>query len=296
MSGTSGMSGMNRPADETQPRRGAREGSEDPRVARLAALQVALESRGARAFDPAPFIEAIRAALFPQFRGGRPLASEHLRLVHARADEMGAVVGDDERGERAAWRDALVDDLPEIARRLYDDARFILSHDPAARSLDEVIVAYPGFAAITVHRLAHHLQRRQVPLLPRVLAEHAHAATGIDIHPGATIGDPFCIDHGTGIVVGETAHIGARVVMYQGVTLGAASVSKSAADRKRHPTIEDDVVIYAGATVLGGRTVIGRGSIIGGNVWVTRSVPPGSYVVRKSDLPTVAEAGDEYVI
>jgi len=215
-----------------------------------------------------------------------------MRLVHARAEEMAAAVDD----ARPEWSDELIDALPAIAERLYDDARFILTRDPAARSFDEIVIAYPGFAAIAVHRLAHFLQQRSVPLLPRVLSEHAHASTGIDIHPGAVIGGPFCIDHGTGVVIGETAVIGARVVMYQGVTLGAASVTKAAADTKRHPTIEDDVVIYAGATVLGGRTVIGRGSIIGGNVWVTRSVPPGSYVVRRSDLPIAADAGDEYVI
>lgn len=265
----------------------------DPRVRRLIALQGAIDTSGALAFDPAPFLDAVRAALFPQFRSGRRLGTVHLRLVHARAEEMAAAVDDD---ARAKWTDDLIDALPAIAERLYDDARFILAHDPAARSFDEIIIAYPGFAAITVHRLAHFLDRRGVPLLPRVLGEYAHSATGIDIHPGASIGNPFCIDHGTGIVIGQTASIGHRVVMYQGVTLGAVSVKKSAADTKRHPTIEDDVVIYAGATVLGGRTVIGRGSIIGGNVWVTRSVPPGSYVVRRSDLPVAAEAGDEYVI
>jgi len=271
-----------RPSDET-----------DVRLQRLIELQDALESSGVLAFDPTAFLGAVRAALFPQFREGRRLGPVHLRVVHAYAEQMAAAVDAD---ARAAWTDELVDALPSIAERLYDDARFILSHDPAARSLDEVIIAYPGFSAITVHRLAHFLRQRAVPLLPRVLSEHAHCATGIDIHPGATIGGPFCIDHGTGVVIGETANIGSRVVIYQGVTLGAASVSKDAADRKRHPTIEDDVVIYAGATVLGGRTVIGRGSIVGGNVWVTRSVPAGSYVVRKSDQPTTMGAGDEYVI
>lgn len=206
---------------------------------------------------------------------------------------MAAAINDDSRAE---WTDALIDALPEIAAGLYEDARFTLTQDPAAASLDEVIIAYPGFAAITTYRLAHFLHLHQVPLLPRALTEHAHARTGIDIHPGAEIGVPFCIDHGTGVVIGETAVIGRRVVIYQGVTLGAVSVRKSAADTKRHPTIEDDVVIYASATVLGGRTVIGRGSIIGGNTWVTRSVPAGSYVVRRSDVPAIKEASDEYVI
>lgn len=267
--------------------------SDDAGLRRLIQLQEALETSGALAFDAVGFFGAVRAALFPQFRSGRRLGHAHLRTVHAHAEQMAAAVEDQ---SNARWTDALIDALPEIAAQLYDDARFILSHDPAARSLDEIIIAYPGFAAITAYRVAHFIHLRRVPLLPRVLSEHAHSTTGIDIHPGASIGGPFCIDHGTGIVIGETATIGARVVIYQGVTLGAASVNKEAADRKRHPTIQDDVIIYAGATVLGGRTIIGRGSIVGGNVWVTRSVPPGSYVVRKSDLPTVAEAGDEYVI
>lgn len=268
-------------------------GNDDPRLRELIQLQESLASSGALAFDASAFLGAVRAALFPQFRMGRRLGPVHLRTVHAHAEEMAAAV---ENHTDGAWTDALIDALPGIAARLYEDARFILAHDPAARSLDEVIIAYPGFAAITAHRLAHFLQQQRVPLLPRVLSEQAHSVTGIDIHPGATIGCPFCIDHGTGVVIGETAVIGERVVMYQGVTLGAASVRKDAADRKRHPTIESEVVIYAGATVLGGRTVIGRGSIIGGNVWVTRSVPAGSYVVRQSDLPTIAGAGDEYVI
>ena len=170
------------------------------------------------------------------------------------------------------------------ARSLRADAAAIVAGDPAAESLDEVVVAYPGFLAITIHRLAHGLHQLGVPILPRLLAEVAHTRTGIDIHPGATIGRSFCIDHGTGIVIGETAVIGDNVKVYQGVTLGALSVSKSAAGTKRHPTIEDRVVLYANATVLGGDTIVGHDSVIGGNVWLTTSVPPRSFVYHSSQV------------
>ena len=145
--------------------------------------------------------------------------------------------------------------------------------------MDEVILAYPGFYAIACCRLAHRIRTMGIPLLPRLITEHAHTRTGIDIHPGATIGVPFAIDHGTGIVIGETASVGVRVRMYQGVTLGALSVEKGLASAKRHQTIGDDVVLYANATVLGGRTVVGNGSVVGGNVWLTRSVGPGAMVL-----------------
>jgi serine O-acetyltransferase len=172
----------------------------------------------------------------------------------------------------------------------------MLERDPAATHIDEVIIAYPGFAAILIHRVAHYLHGKGVKVLPRVLSEFAHSRTGVDIHPGATIGDEFCIDHATGVVIGETSIIGNRVTIYQGVTLGALSVRKSLAQSKRHPTIEDDVTIYANATILGGNTVIGKGSIIGGNVWLTRSVPAGSILMRKPDSPADLVAGDEYII
>jgi len=159
------------------------------------------------------------------------------------------------------------------------DAQAALDGDPAAANLEEVILTYPGFEAILTHRLAHELYLARVPYLPRALSEHAHSHTGIDIHPGARVGASFFIDHGTGVVIGETTVIGDRVKVYQGVTLGALSVKRTLSGVKRHPTIEDDVVIYSGATVLGGDTVVGRGSMIGGNVWLTRSVPPGSSIV-----------------
>ena len=171
--------------------------------------------------------------------------------------------------------------LPATRRTLLKDAAAMMSGDPAATSETEVIRTYPGFYAIAIYRLAHLLFNMEVPLIPRVLTEYAHRLTGIDIHPGATIGEEFCIDHGTGIVIGGTAHIGNNVKIYQGVTLGALSVKKELAQTKRHPTIEDNVVIYAGATILGGKTVIGQDSIIGGNVWITKSVAAYSRVYFK---------------
>lgn len=174
--------------------------------------------------------------------------------------------------------------LPEIYRLLWLDARAIHEGDPASESLDEVISAYPGFFAIYTHRIAHALFGLDVPILPRMLTEYAHFRTGIDIHPGATIGERFCIDHGTGIVIGETAVIGDNVKLYQGVSLGALSVSKELARQKRHPTVEDNVVIYSNAVILGGKTVIGHDSVVGGNTWLTESVPPFSVVYRNSEV------------
>lgn len=168
--------------------------------------------------------------------------------------------------------------LPDLHRRLLADAEAILAGDPAAADRTEVITTYPGFYAIAVYRIAHAMHTQGVPLLSRMLSEIAHGNTGIEIHPGAAIGDRFCIDHGTGVVIGETVEIGNDVKMYQGVTLGALSVRKDMARTKRHPTIEDGVVIYAGATILGGDTVIGAGSIIGGNTWIVRSVPANSRI------------------
>ncbi|UCC85642.1 MAG: serine acetyltransferase [Anaerolineales bacterium] len=184
--------------------------------------------------------------------------------------------------------------LPAIRAQLSLDAQAALDGDPAARSEAEVIVAYPGLAAISVHRMVHFFYQRGVPLLPRIMSEYIHHQTGIDIHPGATIGDSFFIDHGTGVVIGETTTIGNRVKIYQGVTLGAISVKKSLAQRKRHPTLEDDVTVYAGATILGGEVVIGHDSIIGGNVWLTHSVPPFSRVYNPavSSTPIVESSRD----
>jgi serine O-acetyltransferase len=173
---------------------------------------------------------------------------------------------------------ALFEALPELRRRLNLDVMAAFEGDPAARSIEEVVFSYPSIQAITTYRVAHHLVRAGVPIIPRILSENAHARTGIDINPGARIGERFFIDHGSGVVIGETAELGNDVKLYQGVTLGALSVRRTMAGVKRHPTLEDHVTIYAGATILGGDTVIGAGSVIGGNAFLIRSVPPGSRV------------------
>ncbi len=173
-------------------------------------------------------------------------------------------------------------ELPRIKMLLASDIRAAHDGDPAAKSYDEIIFSYPGLFAVAVQRMAHQLYVQKVPLVPRIMSEYAHSVTGIDIHPGARIGESFFIDHGTGVVIGETTIIGDHVRIYQGVTLGALSVPKTEVEQlrteKRHPTIEHDVILYSGVTVLGGDTVIGAGSVIGGNVWITHSVPPGSKV------------------
>lgn len=178
---------------------------------------------------------------------------------------------------RNIWED-YISEIPNIQKQLNEDANFILENDPAAKSLEEVYLAYPGFYAIATYRLSHALLKFGLPLVPRLMTECAHSTTGIDINPGAEIGVPFFIDHGTGVVIGETSHIQNHVKIYQGVTLGAHSVDKSMQETKRHPTIEDNVTIYANATILGGETKIGQNSVIGGNVWLTNSVPPNSVV------------------
>jgi len=180
--------------------------------------------------------------------------------------------------------DSIFAGIPEIYEMLLRDAKSITDNDPASVSIEEVIALYPGFTAIATYRIAHIIAKLDIPLLPRMLTEFAHSQTGIDIHPNAVIGHSFFIDHGTGIVIGETTHIGNNVKLYQGVTLGATHVSKSLASRKRHPTIEDNVVVYANATILGGDTVIGHDSVIGGNAWLVRSVPPYSLVYHQSKI------------
>ncbi len=174
--------------------------------------------------------------------------------------------------------------LPEIRRMLDLDAVAFENNDPASYNLAEIYLAYPGFHAISIYRLSHALYKLKVPILPRMMSEYIHGITGIDIHPGATIGESFYIDHGTGIVIGETSIIGKDVKIYQGVTLGGISVAKSLASTKRHPTIEDNVCIYANATVLGGDIVIGENSVIGANVWITESVPENSLVTYQTEI------------
>lgn len=175
---------------------------------------------------------------------------------------------------------AFLKKIPGLIDILLTDVRATFDGDPAAGSEHEVIFAYPGIFAVSVYRLAHELYRLSVPLIPRIMTEYAHSKTGIDIHPGAEIGRYFCMDHGTGIVIGETTRIGAYVKLYQGVTIGALSTRGGQALRgeKRHPTLEDEVTVYSGASILGGDTVIGRGSVIGGNVFITKSVPPNTRV------------------
>jgi serine O-acetyltransferase len=199
----------------------------------------------------------------------------------------------EERGQELALY--FMRELPALRDILATDVRAAYEGDPAAKSYDEIIFSYPGLFAITVYRIAHQLFHLGVPLLPRIMTEHAHSKTGIDIHPGAHIEESFFIDHGTGVVIGETTEIGKRVRIYQGVTLGALSLPRDAVDQlrsqKRHPTIEDDVIVYSGATILGGQTVIGARSVIGGNVWLTDSVPPETRVfLKKPEL--VFRAGD----
>ena len=179
--------------------------------------------------------------------------------------------------------------LPDIYETLLTDIDAMVSGDPAATTDYEVVRTYPGFYALVFYRLAHGLHELKVPLIPRILTEYAHSKTGIDIHPGASIGKYFFMDHGTGIVIGETCQIGERVKIYQGVTLGALSVDKSMASTKRHPTIEDGVVIYSGATILGGETVVGENSVIGGNVWLTKSVGPGTKIYHQENVKVIYE-------
>ncbi|UTX49555.1 serine O-acetyltransferase EpsC [Chryseobacterium sp. MA9] len=203
-------------------------------------------------------------------------------LQETLSDQINTVTGDKNLTEKQVRQ--FFETLPELYNQLVLDAKSILEFDPAADSLEEVYLAYPGFFATYVYRISHQLWTQEVKILPRVISEYAHSKTGIDIHPGATIGKSFFIDHGTGIVIGETTIIGNNVKIYQGVTLGALNVSKEKAHQKRHPSIEDDVIIYSGATILGGETTIGRESIIGGNVWVTQDVPANSLVYHKSEI------------
>lgn len=177
--------------------------------------------------------------------------------------------------------ETLIAEIPTLRKKIQMDADAILQGDPAARSLGEVILSYPGLEAILIYRIAHFLHKNGIPLIPRIMTEHAHNKTGIDIHPGAEIGESFFIDHGTGIVIGETAVIGNNVRIYQGVTLGALCLKKDLQNKKRHPTIQDDVTIYSGATILGGETVIGKGCTICGNTWIVESIPAGTYYTNK---------------
>lgn len=245
----------------------------------------------------------LQALIFPGFKYGEQLDSENLRYVTGRhvnriisiltpeiqkallcvisqkcEDESQIERREENFRNSHCWTlaqktvEALIKEIPELRRKIKKDADAITAGDPAARSLGEVILSYPGLEAIIVYRIAHFLNKAGVPIVPRIMTEHTHGKTGIDIHPGAEIGESFFIDHGTGIVIGETSVIGNNVKLYQGVTLGALSLEKGLQNKKRHPTIEDDVIIYSNATILGGDTVIGRGTVVPGNAWIIESI------------------------
>jgi serine O-acetyltransferase len=236
--------------------------------------------------DVAAFVEELLGLLFPQLSEESGVTAEEIQAsLTLVGRDLRGLLGPLEAPARAAEvARSFVGALPDLYGQIRLDGEAIVAGDPAAESLDEVISAYPGFLAIAIHRVAHEIHRLGVHVLPRLLSEVAHTRTGIDIHPGAAIGRALCIDHGTGVVIGETAVIGDEVKLYQGVTLGALSVAKSSAGTKRHPTIGDRVVIYANATVLGGDTVVGHDSLVGGNVWLTNSVPPHSLVYQSSQV------------
>ncbi|WP_395079131.1 serine O-acetyltransferase EpsC [Gracilimonas sp.] len=234
------------------------------------------------------FFEDLVSMLFPEFSSERESEESGIRemLENCKAELRHILDQNEEcvQSSRIGLEDAFFEQLPAIRKALLQDVEAIYAGDPAAKSKGEIIRTYPGFFAMAAHRIAHELLKLGVNLIPRIISEYAHRQTGIDIHPGAEIGDHFCIDHGTGVVIGETTKIGSNVKIYQGVTLGGLSVKKEDARKKRHPTIEDNVVIYAGATILGGDTVVGNGSIIGGNVWLTKSVPPNSKIYYQAKM------------
>jgi serine O-acetyltransferase len=243
------------------------------------------------------FGDGVLRMLFPHFSDEPYYSAEEiegaLRLLGRDLARILAPLASQMRMESEEVGQAFLSRLPVIREALWLDAEAIQAGDPAAESVDEVISAYPGFYAIAIYRIAHEFYRLGVPIFPRILSELAHHRSGVDIHPGAEIGRSFFIDHGTGIVIGETTIIGNRVKLYQGVTLGALSVDKSLSATKRHPTIEDDVVIYSNATILGGTTVIGHDSVIGGNVWLTESIPPFSVVYHKSEVRVRNRGGSD---
>jgi len=238
--------------------------------------------------EVAKFFDTLLGALFADFTQLSHLSEKQFEaLMHQlRLDLERFLQNTPHHGEGNAGMlaDKFFDSVPALYDELQQDVTAMFEGDPAAKSRSEVIRTYPGFYAIAAYRVAHKLHQLGVEGMPRIITEHAHSKTGIDIHPAAIIGNHFCIDHGTGIVIGETTIIGNHVKIYQGVTLGALSVSKEDAKKKRHPTIEDHVVIYSGATILGGETVIGTNSIVGGNVWITRSLPANSKIYYQAKL------------
>ncbi|MBN1126025.1 MAG: hypothetical protein JXA82_13540 [Sedimentisphaerales bacterium] len=264
-------------------------------------------------------MEMLYELLFPGYGGRRQVTRENIHFIvgdlicHIRSDlveqiklalqyqcriENCSTSGCEQMAEQVTER--LLFSLPEVRRKLKADVEAAYEGDPAAKSFEEIVISYPGIMAIATHRIAHELYLSEVPLLPRLMSEHAHSLTGIDIHPGARIGNKFFIDHGTGVVIGETCIIGNNVKIYQGVTLGALSFPKDERGRvikggKRHPTIEDDVTIYAEATLLGDIT-IGKGAVISGNAWVKESIPPGAIVAPATAQSRVRNAKEQELI
>lgn len=232
------------------------------------------------------FIDRIFSFLFTPLKGKYNSEESLLKDYEAIKDSFSILLLDMIHNEAKVKKcsDTFFKALPALYQKLIKDAEALLQFDPAATSLEEVLIAYPGFYATAVYRLAHQLHKQGFHLLPRFFSEYAHSKTGIDIHPGAAIGASFVIDHGTGVVIGESAIIGNHVKIYQGVTIGALNVAKELAKTKRHPTISDHVIIYSGATILGGETTIGHNSIIGGNVWLTNTIEPYSVVYQKSQI------------
>lgn len=250
--------------------------------------------------DVKRFFNNLMGILFPNFANSAVHSYEELeKRISDQKKMMDAVlysslVGDNTSTEQVIT--AFFNALPSIYDKLQKDIDATYEGDPAAQSREEVVRAYPGFYAIAAYRIAHQLVAQGVRTIPRLITEHAHSKTGIDIHPEATIGDHFCIDHGTGIVIGETTVIGDHVKIYQGVTLGALSVNKQDAKKKRHPTIGDRVIIYSGATILGGETTIGHDSVVGGNVWLTRSIPAGSKVYYQAHMHSSKDDKTDLII
>lgn len=232
------------------------------------------------------FTDDLFNLLFGSYEGKYDSAEKLLQEYQELKNTFSAILFELTRDEQSVklQTEQFFYELPVIHEALLLDAEAVLKFDPAAQSIEEVLVAYPGFYATAVYRIAHQLHLQGIKTLPRILSEYAHSKTGIDIHPAAEIGASFAIDHGTGIVIGETTVIGDHVKIYQGVTLGALNVVKELANKKRHPSIEDNVIIYSGATILGGDTIVGAGSIIGGNIWLTHSVPANSVVYHKSEI------------
>jgi serine O-acetyltransferase len=229
------------------------------------------------------FTDTLISTLFP-IKENRPVDPEILAMELERCTiklrELLHSIGKSLEQSPEALTSAFFQKLPDVFEQLVADAESITRFDPASSCVEEIVLTYPGFYCITVFRLANILYKLKVPVIPRVMTEYVHGKTGIDINPGAEIGSPFFIDHGTGIVIGETARIGKHVKIYQGVTLGAITVEKKMAKTKRHPSIEDHVVIYAGSTILGGNTTIGHHTVVGGNTWITESIQPHSVVYR----------------